>query len=170
MVKAVAMALKAVVLGVPCDASKREMLEEDLHWLGYHRFMEQSWNLKTESIVLELLVDKDNRWLGMVRQTLEKWTSIEWRKVHGFLKQTEGMATWTDQYIDGKFSTWVNPKDGYVVLECKDVRAKRVLEILIPILYPEKPTQVTIMVKNTIFGSLLEERPIDWAIVIRDVV
>ena len=36
----------------------------------------------------------------------------------------------------------VNPKDGYVVADCKDPRVKRVLEFLVPLLYPEKPTRV----------------------------
>ena len=44
------------------------------------------------------------------------------------------------------------------------------LEFLIPILYPEKPTQVTVMVGNTIFGALLGERRVDWGIVLQAVV
>ena len=71
------------------------------------------------------------------------------------------MAFRTDRFIDGKFSTCVNPKDGYTVLECKDVRARRILEFLVPILYPGKLTQVTITVENTIFGALSEERLVD---------
>ena len=114
--------------------------------------------------------EKDNQWLETVRQTPEKWTSVEWREVYGFPRQGEGMASQIDRFIDSKFSTRVNPKDGYAVSECKDVKARRVLEFLIPILYLEKPTRVTIIVRNTIFGALLEERPIDWALVIRDVV
>ena len=80
------------------------------------------------------------------------------------------MASQTDRFIDGKFSTNVNPKDGYAIFECKDVRARRVLEFLIPILYLEKPTRVTIIVGNTIFGALSKERPVDWVLVMRSVV
>ena len=80
------------------------------------------------------------------------------------------MALRMDRFIDGKFSARVNPKDGFAVLECKDNRARRVLEFLVPILYLEKPTRATIMVGNTIFGALLGKRPVDWGIVIRDVV
>ena len=39
-----------------------------------------------------------------------------------------------------------------------------------PILYPEKPARVTVTVGNTIFGAYTEEREVDWALVIRDVV
>ena len=44
------------------------------------------------------------------------------------------------------------------------------LEFLIPILYPEKPTRVTVTVGNTIFGALLGERKVDWGIVLQAVV
>ena len=119
---------------------------------------------------MELLGDKDNRWHRTVCQALEKWTAKEWRKVYGFGRGGEGMASWTDRFIDGMFSGRVNPKDGYAVVDCKDPRAKRVLEFLVPLLYPEKPTRVTITVDNTIFGALSGERLVDWRIVVKDLI
>ena len=119
---------------------------------------------------MELLGDKDNRWHGTMRQAPEKWTAKEWRKVYGFGRGGEGMASRTDQFIDGMFSDPFNPKDGYAVVDCKDPRAKRVLEFLVPLLYPEKPTRVTIMMGNTIFGALSGERLVDWGIVVKDLV
>ena len=80
------------------------------------------------------------------------------------------MASQTDRFIDRMFSGRVNPKDGYAVADCKDPRVKRVLEFLVPLLYPEKPTRVTITVGNTIFGALSGERPVDWGIVVKDLV
>ena len=50
------------------------------------------------------------------------------------------LTFWTNSFIDNKFSNLINPKDGFVILECKDARAKRVLEFLISIMYLEKPT------------------------------
>ena len=50
------------------------------------------------------------------------------------------------------------------------MRAIRVLEFLVPILYVEKPTQVIITIGNTIFGALSRKRKVDWALVMRDVV
>ena len=119
---------------------------------------------------MELLGDKDNRWHGTVRQAPEKWTAKEWRKVYGFGRRGEGMASRTDRFIDGMFSGRVNPKDGYAVVDCKEPRARKVLEFLVPLLYPEKPTRVTITVGNTIFGALSGERPVDWGIVVKDLV
>ena len=80
------------------------------------------------------------------------------------------MASRTDWFIDGKFSGRVNPKDGYAVVDCKEPRARRVLEFQVPLLYPEKPTRVTIMVGNTIFGALSRERPVYWGVVVKDLV
>ena len=114
-----------------------------------------------EDLVVELLGEKDNRWHGTVRQAPEKWTTKEWRKVYGFAREGEGMASWTDRFIDGKFSGRVNPKDGYAVVDYKEPRARKVLEFLVPLLYPEKPTRVTITVGNTVFGALSKERPVD---------
>ena len=121
-------------------------------------------------MVVELLGDKDNRWEGTRRQALERWTVKEWRKVYGFAREGEGMAFRIDRFIDGMFSGRVNPKDGYAVVDCKEPRARKVLEFLVPILYPEKPTRVTITVGKTIFGALSWERPIDWGIVVKDLV
>ena len=44
------------------------------------------------------------------------------------------------------------------------------LEFLVPILYLEKPTRVTINIGNTVFGSLIEEGKVDWSLVIRNIV
>lgn len=40
------------------------------------------------------------------------------------------------------------------------------LEFLLPILYPEKPIWMTVVIGNTIFGALSEEQKIDWAKII----
>ena len=170
MVKAGAMALKAMVPGVPKSVRDRELLEEDLQRIGCHMFMGKPWGLRMEDLVVELLGDKDNRWDRTVCQAPEKWTAKEWRKVYGFGRGKEGMASRTDRFIDGMFSGRVIPKDGYAVVDCKDPRVKRVLEFLVPLLYPEKPTRVTITVGNTIFGALSRERLVDSGIVVKDLV
>ena len=170
MVKAGAMALKAVVPGIPKSTKDRELLEEDLRLIGCHSLMGKLWGLRMEDMVVELLGDKDNRWHGTLRQAPKKWTAKEWRKVYGFAKEGEGMASRTDRFIDSKFSAWVNPKDGFAIADCKEARARRVLEFLVPLLYSKKPTRVTITVGNTIFRALSGERPVDWGLVVKDLV
>ena len=153
--------VKVVVSGILKSARDWELLEEDLQWIGCRGFMGKPWGLRMEDLVVELLGEKNNHWDGTVRQALEKWSAKEWRKVYRFAREGEGMASRTDRFIDDKFSKWVNPKDGYAVVDCKEPRARKVLEFLVPLLYPEKPTRVTTMVGNTIFGALSRERPVD---------
>ena len=93
-----------------------------------------------------------------------------WREAYGFKPEGYGWASQTDKYTVGQFSKSINPKDGYAVGDCEDFQAKQVLEFLIPILYLEKPTRVTVTVGNTVFGALLGDRPVDWGLLIYDVV
>ena len=44
------------------------------------------------------------------------------------------------------------------------------LEFLIPIFYPEKPTWVMVTIGNTIFGALLGERKVKWGITLQAIV
>ena len=161
MVKASAMAFKTVVPGIPKSVKDWELLEEDLRWIGCHGLMEKPWGLRMEEMVSELMSDKDNRWHGTVCQAPKKWTTKEWRKVYGFAREGKGMASRTDRFIDGKFSARVNPKDRFAVAECKEARARRVLDFLVPLLYLEKPTRITITMENTIFKALSGERPVE---------
>ena len=71
-----------------------------------------------------------------------------------------------DKFVEGKFSTQINPKDEHVVVDCIDPRERRVLEFIIPILYSEKPTWITMTVANTIFGALFGVRKVSWRLVI----
>ena len=64
----------------------------------------------------------------------------------------------------------VDPKDGYSVSDCRVDRHRRLLEFLIPIVHPDKPTRVTITIGNTIFGALDGEREVDWGVVFRDMI
>ena len=65
-----------------------------------------------------------------------------------------------------KFKGAANPKDGFAVADCINMRNRRLLEFLLPILHPEKPTRMTFVVGNTVFGALSKEKRVDWAKVI----
>ena len=80
------------------------------------------------------------------------------------------MANRTDQYIKGKFRSEADPKDGFPVRECRDPRERRLLEFLVPIVHPDKPTRVTRTLGNTIFGAISGERSVDWSIIFMELV
>ena len=44
----------------------------------------------------------------------------------------------TETWVDGKFKTSINSKDGHIVCDCIDPWNKKFLKFVIPILYPEK--------------------------------
>ena len=78
------------------------------------------------------------------------------------------MASRMDTYSDGKFSHVVDPKDRYPIRDCRDARNWRLLEFIVRIIHPDKPTQVTITIGNTIFGALDGGKPVDWGLVFRE--
>ena len=80
------------------------------------------------------------------------------------------MANRTNLYIEGKFRNEADPKDGFPVRECRDPRERRLLEFLVSIVHPDKPTRVTRTIGNTILGAMSGERPIDWAIIFIELV
>ena len=93
-----------------------------------------------------------------------------WREVYDFAPGGGGMANRTDLYIEGKFRNEADPKDGFLVRHCRDARECRVLEFLVSIVHPDKPTRVTHTLGNTIFGALSGERSVDWAIIFMELV
>ena len=173
MAKLSTVALKAVVPVVPRGAKERAMLEENICRMGCHRLMERSWCLKYEKIMAKLLASQNIQWNGMVRQNPEMWTAAPWHKVYGFSICSESMATRAEKFVEGKFTCPLHPKDGYSLPDCKDLKARRVLEFLIRIFYPQKPAKITITIGNTIFGAYTGERVVEWVrieIVLRDTI
>ena len=76
----------------------------------------------------------------------------------------------TDRWIDSKFRSPINSKNGHSIDNCINPRECRILEFVVSIIYPEKPKQVTKVVDNTIFGSLSREYVVNWSQVIHEVV
>ena len=153
--------LRSVVPAIPKEPGERAYLEEDLTRIGCIGLLNKPWTVKEEKMVRELIVGAPNQYEGTIRAWPETWDAGRWREAYGFSAGGEGFASRTDKFIGGKFRNAANPKDGFAIANCEDSRAKRVLEFLIPILYPEKPTRVTVTVGNTIFGALLGERKVD---------
>ena len=162
--------LRSVVLAIPKEPGERVYLEEDLTRIGCIGLLRKPWMVKDERMVRELTIEAPNQYEVTVRARPETWDEGKWREVYGFSAGGEGFASGTDRFIGGKFRNATNPKDGFAIADCEDSRAKRVLEFLIPILYLEKPTRVTVTVGNTIFGALLGERKVDWGIILQAVV
>ena len=138
------------------------------------RLLDRSWALKNEEMVCEFvsvkehLIERCNIFDNTICDGPEEWTMGVWREVYNFLSSGAGLASWIDTFVDGKFLHMVGPKDGYMGRDCRNARHGRLLEFLVPIIHPDKPTRVTITIGNTIFGVLDGGRLVDWRLVFRD--
>jgi hypothetical protein len=153
--------LQKVVLEVPWNETEREELLEDLQTMGCSGLLEKPWGFKDDWIVRELLDGVSNEFEHSIRASPIQWTEECWREVYNFNKGGGGMAGWKDEYVKDCFRVLSNPKDGYAIEKCTDVRHRRVVAFLLPILYPEKPNRVTVTMGNTIFGALNGGRKIN---------
>ena len=174
--RGVLVSLRNVTPVVPGDDEERAMLKEDLSSLECAGLMERPWNLKNEEFIQQFVLiregklERNNMFDTTIRDRPEDWTASTWREVYDFPPRGCGMANRTDLYIDGKFRTEANPKDGFPVRDCRDARERRLLEFLVPIVHPDKPTRVTRTIGNTIFGALSGDRPVDWSKVFSELV
>ena len=73
----------------------------------------------------------------------------------------EGLATKKNCILD-KFSLKLDSKYGYYVRDCKDMRERRVLAFLVPILSPKKPYNVTLSLATTLLLAYSNYIPIDF--------
>ena len=148
---------------------ERAQLEEDLRRMRCVGLLEQLWGLKQEEIVRELVaMECPNIFDGTIRDRPQLWTADLWRDVYNFPEGGAGLANRMDGYIKGQFIHQVDPKVGYQVRDCRNDRQCRVLEFLVLIIHPDKPTRVTITIRNTIFRALDGGKEVDWGVVFRD--
>ena len=170
------LSLRNVTPIVPENEEERAMLKDDLIGIRCGGLLEQPWNLKNEEFVQEFVMIRErkakrsNIFDGTMRDQPEEWTTRVWREVYNFLPRGGGMANRTDQYMEDKFLHDVDPKDGFPVRECRDARKRRVLEFLVPIVHPDKPTRVNRTLGNMIFGALSGDRSVDWVRIFMELV
>jgi hypothetical protein len=162
--------LRKVVPEVPRSETERGELLEDLQTMGCSGLLEKPWGFKDDRIVRELLDGVSNEFEHSIQASPIRWTEECWREVYNFSKGGGGMVGRKDKYVKDCFRALPSPKDGYAIEDCTDVRHRRVLAFLVPILYPEKPNRITVTMGNTIFGALNGGRKVTWAWIISNLV
>ena len=149
--------LWSITLHIPRKEEEKLQLAEDLTKMGCERFLAEPWALKNKAMVQEFLYLHSNEWEGTIWGLPERWTANLWAEVYNFQKEGRKLAGRTDKWVEGKFKTSINPKNGHAVSDYIDPRERRILEFVVPILYPEKHNKVTKVVGNTIFSTLIGE-------------
>ena len=174
--RGVHVSLRNVTLAISDNEFERGMLKSDLKDLGCVGLLERPWNLKNEDFIQQFVLvregklERNNMFDTTIRDPPEEWTAGVWREVYDFQPGGSGLANRTDLYIEGKFRNDADPKDGFPVRECRNPRERKLLEFLVPIVHPDKPTRVTRTIGNTIFGALSGDRPVDWGKVFSELV
>ena len=156
-VEFIPVSLKSVFPVIPRKDEEKLRLVDDLTKMGCEGLILEPWEVKSEAMVQKFQAKRSNEWEGTIKRDLEYWTANIWAEVYSFRKEGRMCAGRTGTWIDGKFKTTINPKDGHMVSDCIDPREKRVLEFVIPILYPEKPGRVMKEIGNMVFGALSGE-------------
>ena len=83
--------------------------------MGCEEFFLAPWTLRSEAIVQEFLQPRSNKWEDTIRRDPERWTANLWAEVYSFRKDGRNLAARTNKYIDCKFSTSIDPKDGHAI-------------------------------------------------------
>ena len=151
---------------IPENPIELAELKQDLVQMRCAGLLERPWALKREELVRELVQpERPNIFDGTIRNRPQLWTAELWRDTYDFPSGGAGLSNRMEGYVEGRFIHQVDPKDGYSVEDCRNNRQHRLLEFLVPIVHLDKPTRVTIMIGNTIFGALDGGREVDWGVV-----
>jgi hypothetical protein len=163
--------MKPLVPAIPTDDEELRQLGEDLRKMGCDSLLAQPWNVQDDRVLREFKFAKGNQWLNTKRREPEKWNPDTWARVYGFPRGIgEGWAGRKDGLFIGKFRGEVDPKEGLHPTNCRNEREQRVLEFLVPILNPEKPNRISLTMANTLFGAMSGVRPVNWGLLIHEVV
>ena len=118
-----------------------------------------------------VFVLRGHQWDETPRRNPQNWTSDIWCEVYGFKTGIEeGWVGRKDGLFTGKFTGEVDPKEFLHPGKCRNPRERRMLEFMLPILNPEKPKWLTLTVANTLFGALSGVRPVNWGIIIHEII
>ena len=157
-----AISLRNVTPSIPENPIHLENLKQDLARMRCEGLLDRPWTLKREQLVREmLLLERPNMFDTTVRDRPQLWTVDLWRQTYRFSGGESGLSNRTEGHHEGRFMHQVDSKDRYSVSDYRVDRHRRLLEFMIPIVHPDKPTRVMITIGNTIFGALDGGREVD---------
>ena len=163
--------MKPLVPAIPTDDKELRELGEDLRIMGCEGLLAQPWNVQEDKVLKEFKFKRGNQWIGTKRRDPDNWTPDTWVRVYGFQRGVgEGWAGRKYGLFAEKFRGDVDPKEGLYPSNCRNPRERRMLEFLMPILNPEKPKRISLTVANTLSGAMSGVRPVNWGLLIHEVV
>ena len=131
--------LKPMVPAIPTNDEELRELGEDLQLMGCEGLLAQPLDVQDAYVLIEFKFEKGNQWLDTKRRDPESWNPNTWARVYGFSRGVgAGLACRKDGLCAKKFRGDVDLKEGLHPANCRNLRERRVLEFLMPILYPKK--------------------------------
>ena len=163
--------VKALIPTIPRDDRELQELAEDLRVMGCEGLLAKPWNLQSEDTLREFKYEWGNQWVDTKRTNPDSWTPDVWNRVYKFPRGIlEGWVGRRDGLFAGNFRGDTDPKEGFHPGNCKNRRERRVLELLLPILNPDKPKQISLTMANTMSVAMSWIRPVNWGLLIHEVV
>ena len=163
--------VKALIPAIPRYDGELQELAEDLRVMGCEGLLAKPWNLRSKDTLREFKYERWNQCVDTKRRDPDSWTPDVWNRVYGFSRGIlEGWAGCRDGLFAGKLRGDADPKEGFHPGNCWNQRERRVLEFLLPILNPDKPKRISLTMANTMFGAMSEIRPVNWGLIIHEVV
>ena len=156
---------------VPQHPGDFEELRTDLTTIGCEELLYRVWDLQDARMLAELVGgDMEPAFRSsFIRAKYKHWTREHWRMTYGFPDTTndlepanKGDSSWVKE----RFSH-ISDKDGFKVEDCKTPREQRLLQFLVPIFSPDKPTTITITLAKGIYSALYYKKKINWGFVVQ---
>ena len=162
---------KPLILAIPTNDEESRELKEDLRAMGCAGVLARPWNVQSEDTMREFLYERGNQRDETKRRDPGNSTTDTWAKVYGFDRGIkEGWAGQEDGMFAGKLKGEVDPKEGLHPANCLNLREQTMLESMMPIQNPEKPKRITLTMANTLFRALSGVRPVNWGLIIHEIV
>ena len=114
--------LQIVAPSIPHDKEEKEQLLQDLTCMGYEGLLKEPWALKSRAMEQDFLQPCSNQWEGTIRRLPDKWMADSWAEVYSIQKEGRTIAGRTDRWINGKFRSSINSKDGHAIDDCVNPR------------------------------------------------
>lgn len=136
------------------NPNPRQKVEDDLTTMGCLRFIRRPWNIQGKEMIEELIYGILNQYELTIRGRWKAWSPELRATVYFASSKGSGRAIQTNKYSADKLKNLANTKEGNAVGDSTNPWDQQILQFLISILYPEKPTRVTMTMANTFFGAL----------------
>jgi hypothetical protein len=171
---AVAMALvggakipeKRILPAIPMHAGDFEELIKDLKTIGCSGLFGRVWDVQDADMLAEIGGGAmEDAFRTTIRAKFGNWTREHWRETYNFPDREEDLEAGgkgDTEWVKDRF-TYLSDHDGFKVTDCVNPREQRLLEYVVPILNPEKPTTLTVTLAREILSALHRRKKINWA-------